>query len=162
VTHAPKRFQYGSPRIDIESIKKFTLEDTKSYDGWLGYQQSKLGDLLLAKEFHKRFPKVESASLHPRAVMTNIGRHLTVKDYIHVFTIGLPRVMYMEGRLYPFKTPEQGASTTVTVASSGAIVNGAYHRNCEPDSYESDSAKNMDDAKSLFDFCDEVTKAYQT
>jgi hypothetical protein len=69
--------------------------------------------------------------------------------------------MYMEGRLYPFKTPEQGASTTVTVASTGSLVNGAYYRNCEPDSYESDSAKNEDDAKALFDFCDELTKKFQ-
>jgi hypothetical protein len=94
--------------------------------------------------------------------MTNLGRHLTVEDYIHLFTIGLPREMYMEGRLYPFKTPEQGASTTVTVVSAGALVNGAFYHNCEPDSCESESAKNMDDAKPLFDFCDEVTKAYQT
>jgi hypothetical protein len=127
----------------------------------MGYQQSKLGDLLLAKEFHKRFPTIESAALHPGAVMTNLGRHLTVKDYLHFFTIGLPRVMYMEGRLYPFKTPEQGASTTLTVASTGSLVNGAYYRNCEVDSYESDSAKNEDDAKALFDFCEEATKKFQ-
>lgn len=54
-------------RIDIEYIKSFDPK-TSEFPPLVGYQQSKLGNLLLAKEFLKRFNGLESASLHPGAV----------------------------------------------------------------------------------------------
>jgi hypothetical protein len=94
--------------------------------------------------------------------MTNLGRHLGWKDYLNFFTVGLPRNMVWEGRLYFFKTPQQGAATTVAVASAPEVANGGYYRNCQlDDGAASESAKNDDDARALFDYCDEVTKSYQ-
>lgn len=60
------------------------------------------------------------------------------------------------------KTPAAGAGTTVTVATlpSDAFVNGGYYDDCEIGK-ESDSAKNEEDSKALFDYCDEVTKEFQ-
>jgi NAD(P)-dependent dehydrogenase (short-subunit alcohol dehydrogenase family) len=152
--------QLDGPRLNLDAVKNFTLDNTTSYNSWLAYQQSKLGDILLAKEFHRRYPAVEAASLHPGVIATNLGRHLTFMDYVRFFTVSVPRSIAAEGRINFFKSPQQGASTTLVVATTPDLVNGAYYRNCQVDD-PTESAKNDDDAKALFDYCDEVTKAYQ-
>ena len=136
------------------------MNDTKDYNSWLAYQQSKLGGILLAKEFHRRCSAVESASLHPGIIATNLWRHMTFMGYVRFFVVSVPRSIAGEGRIKFFKSPSQGASTTVMVATTSDLVNGAYYRNCQADD-PAESAKNDDDAKALFDYCDEVTKAYQ-
>jgi hypothetical protein len=59
-------------------------------------------------------------------------------------------------------SPEQGARTQTlcAVMPDEELVNGAYYTNCAV-SEEAVCAKNMDDAKKLFDYCDEVTKPFQ-
>jgi len=146
-----------SPAIDIEKIKAFKVDVTKDYNPWAAYQQSKLGNILLAKEFHKRYG-VESAALHPGVIMTNLSRHLSVTDFLLFFT-RLPRLIMQEG-WNPFKTPEQGASTTITVATTSDLVNGAYYKDCQVFP-ESESAKIETDAAALFDYCDQETKDFQ-
>jgi hypothetical protein len=60
------------------------------------------------------------------------------------------------------KTVQAGASTTITAAGlpSDQFVQGAYYDDCEVGK-ESENAKNEDDAKALFDYCDEVTNKFQ-
>ena len=60
------------------------------------------------------------------------------------------------------KSVEVGASTTVTAATlpSVQLVNGGYYDDCEIGN-ESESAKNMEDAKALFDFLDAETMSFQ-
>jgi hypothetical protein len=113
------------------------MNDTNDYNSWLAYQQSKLGDILLAKEFHRRY-----------------------SGYVRFFVVSVPRSIAGEGRIKFFKSPPQGASTTVMVATASDLVNGAYYRNCQAD-VPAESAKYEEDAKALFEYCDEVTKAYQ-
>lgn len=60
------------------------LEDTKDYDGWIAYQQSKLGDLILAKCFHQ-FEGVECASVHPGFINTNLNRHSSLWQNVTFF-----------------------------------------------------------------------------
>jgi NAD(P)-dependent dehydrogenase (short-subunit alcohol dehydrogenase family) len=131
---------------------------------WHAYQQSKLGNILLAKEFHRRYPKLETASCHPGIVYTQMGKHLytdwidLVKDYV----LDLPFIISTEGWWNPVKSAVEGASTTVTAATlpSNELVNGGFYKDCVL-SQESESAQNMDDANILFDWCEEVTRLYQ-
>lgn len=76
----------------------------------------------------------------------------------------LSDIFHHEGWWFPIKSPEEGASTSITVAAmpSNQLKNGGYYKDCsEAESEESDSAKNTEDAKPLFDWCDKVTKAFQ-
>lgn len=57
--------RYDGARFDIEAFKNFDVNDTSSYDGFAQYQQSKIGDIMLAKEFARRYPPLEAVSLHP-------------------------------------------------------------------------------------------------
>lgn len=133
----------GSPRIDIDYLQSFSVENTKDYDGWSAYQQSKLGDILLAKEFGKRYPPIETCSVHPGIIGTNLWR-----------TTG--------GNVTMNKTIEQGAATTVHCAAlpSHEFRQGAYYADCEV-ATESASAQNQEDAAAFFDYCNAVTKDFQ-
>jgi NAD(P)-dependent dehydrogenase (short-subunit alcohol dehydrogenase family) len=149
----------------MEYYRNWSLEkDAAGYDVWHAYQQSKLGNILLAKEFHRRYPNLETASCHPGIVYTEMGKHLYTHwfDLVKDFVLDLPFIIATEGWWNPVKSAVEGASTTITAASlpSNVLVNGGFYKDCIL-SQESESAKNMDDAAILFDWCDEVTKLYQ-
>ena len=57
--------------------------------------------------------------------------------------------------LMNMKQPEEGASTQVMVAilPVSELINGAYYADCKV-MEEAESAKNMEDAKKLFDSAD--------
>lgn len=144
----------NAPRIDIEAISN-AEEDT--YDGWYRYQQSKLGDILLAKQFSIEFQQLKTCSVHPGIVRTNLSRHMSIWPILkHLF-----RLLMGKGGDKPVKT-EQGARTQTlcAVMPDGELVNGAYYFDCKV-SRESKAAQNQEDAKKLYDYCDKVTKAYQ-
>ena len=46
--------------------------ETRKYDSWAAYAQSKLANLLFAREAAKRWPNITSVSLHPGFVRTNL------------------------------------------------------------------------------------------
>ena len=125
----------NAPRIDFEMI---SMVDNNNYNSWRRYQQSKLGDILLSKQFIIEYPNLQSYSVHPGAVQTNISRQLKMLK------------------------PESGATTQVycSVASENVLENGAYYYNCNVEQ-SSKASKNEADAKKLYDFCDNVTKSFQ-
>jgi retinol dehydrogenase 12 len=145
----------GAKRFDFDYFTNFTVASSK-YSSMLQYQQSKLGDILLAKEFPKRNPKLEAVSLHPGVINTNLGRHLPWFAVL-VFKFLLAVRLFLRS-----KTVEQGAATTVTCATlpSSELAVGAYYDDCDVGT-EHDCAKNADDAKRLYDLCDEITKKFQ-
>ena len=153
----------GAKRFDFDWFTGFSMDDEeniKAYDTMFAYQQSKLGNILLAKEFVQRHQddstkKVEAVSVHPGVIDTNLGRHLPT--YIKgVFT-----VMAWVG-IMKKKTVEQGASTTVTCATmpSDQLKNGGYYEDCAV-SKESGCALHTEDGIRLYDLCMELTKDFQ-
>ncbi|KAJ8926906.1 hypothetical protein NQ314_020758 [Rhamnusium bicolor] len=124
---------------------------TKKYSSIGAYQQSKLANVLFTKELARRIEEnnitgINVYSLHPGVIMTELGRHLTVRS-----TWGLILVMKL---IAPFflKTPEQGSQTTIYCAVDEKCANetGLYYAECavkEP----SENAKNVEDAKKLWD-----------
>ena len=152
----------GGPRIDIDALRNFSV-DNDDYDGFRAYQQSKLGNILLAKEFHKRYgPALEAVSLHPGAIYTSLYRDTSILSAVKIALTMIPAFLRgTVGEVFP-KLPTAGAATTITCATmpSDELVAGAYYSNCGI-GVESEAAKNEEDAASLFDYCDDVTKKFQ-
>ena len=149
---------YGGVGVDIDELKKFSMDDTSKYVPFSAYQQSKMGNIVLAKEFLKRYEGMEAVSLHPGAIATNLGRNLSLHSILTMIFTLVGR--FFTGKLQ-VKTPEQGAATTITCAAlpSSELQQGAYYADCEvKEEAEGATAEN---AKMVFDYCDEVTKAFQ-
>jgi len=153
----------GAKRFEFSWFQNFDVEDeyeVSCYDPMFAYQQSKLGTILLAKEFAKRCSgegedkeaKVEAVSLHPGVINTNLGRHLP--GYLKLTFSAMSWVGLMSR-----KTVEQGAATTVTCAtlSSEELKNGAYYDDCQVGK-ESGNATNTEDAIRLYDLCLQLTQ----
>lgn len=95
-----------APRIDLSTIQHVNKE---SYNGLMRYQQSKLGNILLAKQFAARYPHMETASVSPGMVDTNIFRYsnpLALALFIAV------------KRVLRYQTPQQGCRTHVFCATT--------------------------------------------
>jgi hypothetical protein len=59
-------------------------------------------------------------------------------------------------------TPEEGARTQTlcAVMSESEFKNGGYYAKCAL-ADEANATKNVEDARRLFDYCNEVTQSYQ-
>jgi len=109
---APSRIVNLSSLASERSNAKIHWDDLqleKSYTPWLAYGQSKLANVLFTRELAKRLKGtgVTTFSLHPGAVVTELGRHLSLANKIPV---GL---FHLLGYLFPMKTSLQGAQTSL-------------------------------------------------
>jgi retinol dehydrogenase-14 len=110
-------------RIDFDD-----LQGERSYSGSRAYSQSKLGNVLFIYELVRRLAAsaVTANALHPGVVNTSFG----AGDPGGVQRLLVPFVR-------PFlKTPEQGAATSIHLASSPDLeqVSGRYFANSKPKS----------------------------
>jgi NAD(P)-dependent dehydrogenase (short-subunit alcohol dehydrogenase family) len=142
---------HGAARLDLEYLKNFDVE-TSEYNGWNAYQQSKLGDLLLAKSFVK-YHDIESASVHPGFINTNLNRSSTLWQSICFLFRNLTAVERM-------KSPEQGAATSILVALTNELELGGYYTDCQLTAPH-ECATHSDDVDAIYEYCDKVTKQYQ-
>lgn len=145
--------RFGAPSINYDVIRQV---DENNYVPRWRYQQSKLGDILLARQFAKLYPHLTAYSVHPGGVKTNLGRHMTIIQKLKMLIQHPILVLSMV-------EPEVGAATQVMVATAPAeqLTNGAYYADCHVEE-EAESGRNMEDAKKLFDYCDQVTKIFQS
>lgn len=127
----------------------------RSYDPFAAYGQSKLANILFAKELARREQEASSGvttySLHPGAVKTEITRHMETSSNIFMKTL------IMIG-LYLFsKTPENGAQTSIFCAVDESLENctGKYYKDCKEVS-PAKQAENMDDAQRLWNATQEL------
>jgi NAD(P)-dependent dehydrogenase (short-subunit alcohol dehydrogenase family) len=102
------------------------LQGERSYNGQRAYNQSKLANVLFTYELARLIEGtgVTANVLHPGVVATNFGR----EDSGRWMRLMLPVVR-------PFmKTPEQGAATSVYLASSPEVegVSGRYFASSQP------------------------------
>lgn len=100
------------------------------YEKWQAYGQAKTANSLFAVELDKRGAEhgVRAFAVHPGGIMTELQRHLPREEMVAAGWMdeaGTPR----EG----FKTPEQGAATSVWAATSGALDSkgGVYCEDCD-------------------------------
>jgi NAD(P)-dependent dehydrogenase (short-subunit alcohol dehydrogenase family) len=96
----------------------------------VAYGQSKTADALLAVGFSRQYAAdgVTANAVHPGAIMTGLQRHLSRQEQVARGFID------QAGRVNPrWKTPEEGAATSVwaAVAPELAGVAGHYLEDCQ-------------------------------
>lgn len=102
------------------------LNDKASYSFWHAYGQSKLANILHAKELARQFQEegvnLTVNAVHPGAILTNISRHLHRQ---HSCIIMLKSIF--------LKSIPQGAATQCFVALHPSIIgaSGMYFVNCK-------------------------------
>ena len=108
-----------------QGIRLDDLDAAKCYSSWGAYGQSKLANLLFARELAKRLPAGQTAnSVHPGVIATNLVRHM-----LPDFAASLLR---SAGTALALKTIPQGAATQTYVAThpDAAKVSGEYWADC--------------------------------
>lgn len=103
--------------------------ERRDYEKWTAYGQSKTANALFAAGVAQRFADdgIKAYSVHPGGIMTDLQRDLPQEEMRAMGWID------EEGQVDTrFKTPEQGAATTIWAATSPLIADrsGAYCEDC--------------------------------
>ncbi|KAJ6922321.1 hypothetical protein NC652_016083 [Populus alba x Populus x berolinensis] len=129
-----------------DGIQFNNINDKKRYSDKRAYGQSKLANILHAKELSRRFQEegvnITANAVHPGLIMTNLFKHSAI----------LMRTLKFLS-FFLWKNVPQGAATTCYVASHPSLkgVTGKYHADCnglEPSAFARDEAL----ARKLWDF----------
>ncbi|XP_062064981.1 retinol dehydrogenase 14 isoform X1 [Lepus europaeus] len=120
VVVSSKLYKYGD--INFED-----LNSEQSYNKSFCYSRSKLANILFTRELARRLEgtNVTVNVLHPGIVRTNLGRH------IHIPLLVKPLFNLVSWAF--FKTPVEGAQTSIYLASSPEVegVSGRYFGDCK-------------------------------
>ncbi|WP_159703629.1 SDR family NAD(P)-dependent oxidoreductase [Arthrobacter sp. 18067] len=114
----------------LSSIRFDDISFTTGYDKWRAYGQAKTANALFAVELDRlgREFGVRAFAVHPGGIMTELQRHLPKEEMVAAGW------MDAEGNLREgFKTPEQGAATSVWAATSKTLDGrgGVYCEDCD-------------------------------
>lgn len=144
---APSRIVVVSSKLYKHGEINFEdLNSEQFYDKALAYSRSKLANLLFTHELARRLEGsgVTVNALTPGIVRTNLGRH------VHVPVLVKPLFNLLSWGL--FKSPEEGARTSVYLASSPDVegVQGKCFADCQPQ-VVLDKATSQDLASKLWD-----------
>ncbi len=121
----------------------------QKFDTTIAYGQSKLANILHAKELAKRLDKtgIHVYVLHPGVIMTELSRHFVKKipSFINFFT--MPFFTFL------LKTPFHGAQTTLFCILDDSIRNdsGKYYSDCAEAKVLTKHASDEDQAKKLWE-----------
>lgn len=134
-----KLYKYGDINFD-------DLNSEQSYDKAFSYSRSKLANLLFTLELSHKLEEtgVTVNALTPGIVRTNLGRHV----YIPMLVKPLFNLLSWAF----FKTPEQGADTSIYLACSPDVegVQGKCFANCQEEQLL-EKATDEEVAKKLWD-----------
>ena len=107
-----------------DGIEFDNLSGEKSYSAWTAYGQSKIANLLFAKELARRFQgsKKTAYAVHPGVIPTNLGRHM---NPIAIAIFGLSKHLFL-------KSIEQGSATQCYTATNPNVIqnSGSYFADC--------------------------------
>jgi NAD(P)-dependent dehydrogenase (short-subunit alcohol dehydrogenase family) len=146
---APARIINIASAVQSKSINFDNLQFKRHFRSWKAYSQSKTALILLTYEFARRLTgsRITANCVHPGAVKSNITRDY--RGFIKLFT----KLFFSFA-----KSPEEGAETSIYLASSPDVKNisGKYFI----DRKESESSNITYDqtiAKRLWDVCVDLT-----
>jgi NAD(P)-dependent dehydrogenase (short-subunit alcohol dehydrogenase family) len=111
--------QRMAPRGGIQFDKLKTTQDTQLMGGpFMRYGQSKLANVLYARELARRYPNITAVSVHPGVVRTGLTNNMGPGMRMLVKIVGNMRA-----------TPEQGAYNTLwnCFTNKERIENGAMY-----------------------------------
>ncbi|CAK1357250.1 unnamed protein product [Cercospora beticola] len=111
-------------------LQDINFSEPDSYDKWTSYGQSKTANIYMASSIERHYGSkgLHGLSVHPGGIMTELGRHLNQDDYEQLRFDKLENI---------FKTPQQGAATTVWAAVSDHFEGkngGRYLEECSESS----------------------------
>lgn len=114
----------------LSDIRYDDIQFTSGYDKWVAYGQAKTANCLFAVHLDAQGADsgVRAFAVHPGGIMTELQRHLPKEEMINMGW------MDADGNVNElFKTPEQGASTSVWAATSPQLdgLGGVYCENCD-------------------------------
>jgi len=137
----------------VEEMNFDDLPKSKNFEPNKGYAYSKLANVLFTKELAERLkPRgITSNTLHPGAVRTTLGS----TDSGWVLRTAAFLIKYFP---FMFKTPEQGAATSIHLSSSNEVANvtGKYFVDCKQVKLKP-VGEDMDAAKRLWAISEEMT-----
>ncbi|MEM7270899.1 MAG: oxidoreductase [Pseudomonadota bacterium] len=123
--------------------------ETADYDKWQAYGQAKSANALFANALSRRISSTGGLAfaVHPGGIFTPLQRHLPKEEMVALGWLNEDGGL-SELAKQGFKTPEQGASTTVWAATSPALEGkpGVYCEDCDiaaPTDLESPLARYM-------------------
>ena len=128
------------------------LQNKKNYNGWYSYKKSKLANIYLTYELHKRLLKSKSTvnCLHPGVVNTNFAN-----DNALPFKIMASLIKYFG------VSPKEGSQTILYLVNNNDIRNasGLYFKKCMP--VESSLVShNQKSSEKLWDYSEEILSKY--
>lgn len=104
--------------------------DTRDYDAWEAYGQSKTANILFSVELERRFGHlgVHSVAVHPGGIHTDLGRHMTPELLAEIGA----KIEQSNPGGFEWKTIPQGAATTVWAATTPEFADGGgvYCEDC--------------------------------
>jgi WW domain-containing oxidoreductase len=113
----------GAPSAGIEFDN---LNGARGYSAWRNYGQSKLANILFAKELARRFKGTgrTANALHPGVIPTNLARHMP----------GIVSAVFAAVSPLVLKTIPQGAATECYAVAHPAVASasGLYFADCNP------------------------------
>ena len=126
-----------------EGIRLDDLACSQGYSPRTAYGQSKLANLLFARELGRRFAaegrgRIANA-VHPGVIDTELGRHLP----------WIARIVYPIASVLAMKSVAQGAATQCYVLARPLDANGEYFVDCNP-AKSSRLGRDMDLAERLW------------
>ena len=128
----------------LSGVRWNDIQVAEAYDKWVAYGQSKTAACLFAVEFDARMKSdgIRCFSVHPGGILTPLQRHLGLKEMVGLGWVG------EDGKLTErsagiFKTPSQGASTTLWAATSTQLdgYGGLYCEDCDLAAMHEDGPK---------------------
>jgi WW domain-containing oxidoreductase len=146
LSSAGHAMSYG---IDFDN---YHLEKPGTYGGWTSYGNSKLSNILFAKELNARLQKDFGSdkflcvSIHPGVIDTELSRDLPWWQNTMIYTVGR----------WWTKSIQQGAATTVYGAVSKGIKGGEYLYDCNIQT-PSKPALDLKLQTDLWDFSEKAT-----
>ena len=107
---------------------------SRAYNPWLAYGQSKTANVLFAVEATRRWngDGITANAVHPGAILaTNLSRHMD-PQYLADLRASATNAETFDGSTIRYKTIEQGAATSVLVATSPQLegIGGRYFEDC--------------------------------
>lgn len=120
--------------------------ENRKYTAWGSYGQSKLANILFAKELARRMQEegapVLAYSLHPGSIITNLQRHLGIIDSI-------TKLLAPVARLFT-KSASQGAGVSLVAATAPDLPSGSYLVDCHV-AQPTKAGQDMEMAKALWE-----------
>ncbi|KAK7998663.1 hypothetical protein PG991_015142 [Apiospora marii] len=145
----------GTPPGGIQFDKLQSEQNLFALGPWLRYGQSKLANLLYARELAARYPQITSLSIHPGVVKTALVTDLTLAQKMLVYAPNVGKML----------TPEQGTYNllwAITAPKEKIKTGGFYLPVGEICNDKTKPSEDPELQKRLWDWTEEQLAKYDT